>query len=506
MTFRMAHKQRIDFPQFVWIWNFQQGQVTPPLHISMARWLYRCWQGGDRELLMLAFRNSGKSTLVGLFCAWLLQCNPNGRILVLAGDFALAKKMVRNVKKVIERHPLTQSLKPPRTDNWASDQFTVARAAELRDPSMLAKGIAANVTGLRADAVICDDVEVPNTCDTALKRADLRTRLHEIDYVLVPGGLKLYVGTPHTYYTIYADQARPELGETKPLLDGFSHLKLPIIDTKGESRWPERFPLEKIDSIRARTGPAKFASQMMLTPRNIIDSRLEPARLQPYDDDLEYSEGNSQARLTLGGRQLVSVSSWWDPAYGSPTGGDASVLAAVFTDVEGFYWLHRVLYLQHDPALNEEVDEATQLCRQAAAFADSLHLPAITLETNGLGRFLPGLLRQELRAAGLPCAVLEAHSVRNKDIRIMDAFDAVLAAGRLRAHRSVWQTSFIEEMRQWRPGLRGRDDGLDAVAGCLLSEPVRLPRRAATGQPSHHPRPWRPAQNVSVADCDFPVR
>jgi len=31
-------------------------------------------------------------------------------------------------------------------------------------------------------------------------------------------------------------------------------------------------------------------------------------------------------------------------------------------------------------------------------------------------------------------------------------------------------------MREWRPGGRGRDDGLDAVAGCLGDEPVRLAR------------------------------
>ena len=85
---------------------------------------------------------------------------------MLAGDFALAKKMVRNAKRIIERHSLTAGLKPALSDHWASDQFTVKRRAELRDPSMLAKGIAANITGLRADIVICDDVEVPNTCDT----------------------------------------------------------------------------------------------------------------------------------------------------------------------------------------------------------------------------------------------------------------------------------------------------------------------------------------------------
>lgn len=173
------------FAEFVWIWNRRQAQATPRLHLQIARWLAVRWQAGERELLLLAFRSSGKSTLVGLFCAWLLSQNPDLRILVLAGDFALAKKMVRNVKRIIERHPLTANLKPAHTDHWASDQFTVKRRAELRDPSMLAKGIGANITGLRADVVICDDVEVPNTCDTPPKRADLRARLRELEYVVV---------------------------------------------------------------------------------------------------------------------------------------------------------------------------------------------------------------------------------------------------------------------------------------------------------------------------------
>jgi hypothetical protein len=177
------------------------------------------------------------------------------------------------------------------------------------------------------------------------------------------------------------------------------------------------------------------------------------------------------------------------------------VVAAVFTDDQGGYWLHRIRYLQHDPRQADIVDEATQLCRQVAAFARDLYLPAVSLETNGIGRFLPGLLRQELRAQGVACAVLERCSNRAKDLRIVDAFDAVLAAGRLAAHRSVWETPFIEEMREWQPGGRGRDDGLDAVAGCLLDEPVRL-SRIATGSPPVRPK-WRMGGPGILAESDF---
>ena len=63
--------------------------------------------------MLLVFRNAGKSTLVGIFCAWLLLNDPDLRILVLAAEHDLARKMVRNVKRIIERHPLTRGAGAP---------------------------------------------------------------------------------------------------------------------------------------------------------------------------------------------------------------------------------------------------------------------------------------------------------------------------------------------------------------------------------------------------------
>ncbi len=492
-----APPARISFRQFVWLWNRGQGQTTPTLHLEIAEWLGRCWEQGDRRLVLLVFRNAGKSTLVGIFCAWLLLNDPDLRILVLAAEHDLARKMVRNVKRIIERHPLTGGLVPRRGDQWTADQFTVRRALTQRDPSLLARGISANITGSRADVVICDDVEVPNTCATPNRRAELRERLREINYVLVPGGLQLYIGTPHSYYSIYVERARIEVGEPAPFLSGYHRLCIPLLDARAESRWPERFPPDQIEAIRRQSGPAKFESQMMLQPRSVEEVRLDPDRLIRYDAPLEYQQGNGEAILSIAGRRLVSATGWWDPAYGAPGTGDASVVAAVFVDADGGYWLHGIRYLSHDPALVGEVDEATQLCRQVARFAERMHLPSVTLETNGLGRFLPALLRRELNALGLACPVVEHVSQRNKEQRILDAFDPLLAASMLRAHAGVWSTRFIEEMREWRPGRRCRDDGLDAVSGCLLAEPVRL-RRSAPGRRAD----WRPGASVQAA-IDF---
>lgn len=486
----------LSFQQFVWLWNRSQGQQTPKLHLDIAAWLGQRWHAGDRRLLLLCFRSAGKSTLIGMFCAWLLLNRPDLRILILSAEYDLAKKMVRNVKNIVERHPLTYDLIPDRVLQWASDQFTVQRSLVLRDPSLLARGVTSNITGSRADIVICDDVEVPNTCRTHAKREQLKDRLHEINYVLVPGGLQLYAGTPHSLNSIYSEVPREP--EAQVFLNDFNRLVIPLLDERGETRWPERFPKSCIEEIKRRTGPAKFQSQMMLRPSENDDVRLNPSDLVRYDDDIICRQSNGRILLTIGGHKMISAMGWWDPSYGSPNRGDASVVAAVFVDDDGGYWLQDIRYLVHDPLQRDDVDEATQLCRQVVDFARELYLPSITIETNGLGRFLPAMLQREMGIQGCGCRVLEHASHQSKDQRILDAFDPVLAAGALRAHAQVWRTPFIDEMRDWRPGRNGRDDGLDAVSSCILAEPVRLKRLPITNKNN-----WRHQSVRRALEIDF---
>ncbi|HYE52538.1 MAG TPA: phage terminase large subunit [Azospirillaceae bacterium] len=473
------------FLDFVADWNAGQGLGTPELHRTICGWLEESWHNGDRQLLLMAFRDSGKSTLVGLFCAWLLLRDPTLRLLVLAADLALAKKMVRNVKRIVERNPLTRALKPARLDQWAAQQFTVVREAELRDPSMLAQGITANITGSRADIVICDDVEVPNTCDTAQKREDLRQRLSEIDYVLVPGGTTLYIGTPHTEHSLYAPRSK--------VTEGFKRLELPLLDAEGASAWPERFPLDKVEALKARHGPTKFASQMMLQPIGLAAARLDHAKLGRYSGELAYHEAGGEAILTLDGVRIVNVRCWWDPAYARAErpAGDGSVIAAMFEDGLGRLYLHRMLWLV---APEGEPLPAHWQCVQAAAFLRALHIPGVTIECNGFGRTLHEILKPMLAAEGIRCEVLTEHSHVSKPTRILNAFDIVLAAGRLSAHDSVWESRFAEELKAWRPLGGGPDDGLDAVAGCIAMRPVPYPRTAPAPQPAE----WRPGARPVV--------
>ena len=459
-----------SFKIFLALWNRAQGQQTPALHFRMGEWLESEHARGRARLLLMAFRSSGKSTIAGLFAAWLLYRDPDLRILVMGADLMLARKMVRNVKKIIERHPLTAHLKPERIDQWGADRFTVRRKLELRDPSVLAKGITTNITGSHADVIICDDVEVPNTSDTVQARADLRERLGEVDFVLTPGGSLLYIGTPHVWHTIYADEARAESGEAKAFLEGFSRLKIPVHDETGASAWPEKFSADDIARIKRASGPNKFASQMMLEPVNIAQGRLDASALRFFDGKLDYSAALD--RLFLAEKQMVAYGAWWDPSRGKD-GNDGSVFAVVFMDAEGDRYLQRVEYLTLSPF--DTAPMAEQQCKQVAFAAQLSRVPSVTVEMNGIGGFLPDILRREIVKRGFSCAVREAHSTRSKDDRIVEAFDALLAARMLHVHESVMRTPFITEMQEWRPRKSGqRDDGLDAVAGALSLLPTRL--------------------------------
>lgn len=288
--------------------------------------------------------------------------------------------------------------------------------------------------------------------------------------------MHLYVGTPHAADTIYATSA-PRGHAARPFLRGYKSLKIPVVDKAGIHAWPEKFGPDVVETLRRTTGQNKFDSQMMLRPVRYEDIHLNPEDIQVYDAPLTPVKELSQ--LYIGQAQMASCSAWWDPAFGTDK-GDGSALAIVFTDTKGHIWLHHLSYIK--VALGSPHDPATDQCMQVARILKDLYVPVIGVETNGIGRFLPALLRREIVRVRAGTAVVEQSNRAPKSARIQQAFGSVLAARMLHAHIDVMTPRFMDEMRDFSP-LRnsGRDDGLDAAAGALLMEPVRLPRESGGG-------------------------
>ena len=188
---------------FLNAWNKILGFQTPEHHAKIMQFLIEVLNNEPHRGLLNAFRHSGKSTVVGIFAACVLYHNPRTRILILSAESGLASRMVSHIKNILENHPYCSDILPDVKKEWGAHKITIKRPLGIREPSVICQGISGNITGMRSDLIICDDVEVPNTCNTSQKRINLRERLRELDFILSPTGTMIYIGTPHTKDTIY---------------------------------------------------------------------------------------------------------------------------------------------------------------------------------------------------------------------------------------------------------------------------------------------------------------
>ncbi len=249
-------------------------------------------------------------------------------------------------------------------------------------------------------------------------------------------------------------------------------MRIPIVDADGVPAWPELFPPDRIDELRRTVGARHFSAQMMLDFVPPDRARLDPDALHLYDDEFD------PAHAQIGGSKITGVCAYWDPSSGRRT-RDGSVCVVLYRDDKNrTVFIHDVLYLTVD---DNELHPLARQCEMVLGFISRYELRRITIETNGVGNALPEIMRDTARRTCTPITITGITNSRNKEIRILDAIEPVLSAGRLYAHRRVTKTPLVAEMLGWTPmgGARTHDDGLDAVAGAIAAASTAVHATAA---------------------------
>jgi len=524
--------RKVGFKKFFHLWAERMGWVVPKFHDRICDFM----EEPHQESVLMVFRGGAKSTTLALYNAWKFYIDNNYRILHQGADDRMALKTSRDTQNVLRHHPLTEDLLP---DHVNVQQWWVEGASEndSRNSSFLARGILSNVTSSRADECQNDDIEVPKNIISSDLRERLRARLAEQTHVLVPGGITRYLGTPHTFDSVYEEEIAQGAASLKiPLFShhhrenpakeywietGFtpeyvflgigraSKLLVPDIDYKvvgtmvlftecprvlvdiyADCVWPERFTRQDIAKRRAKCrGLGEWDSQYQLDSRPIYQSRLETQRLIPYSGDVEIERVNGQYFLRIGETRMVGVAARWDCALGKLTGDD-SVLCVVFTDGTGHLYWH---------AAKAVIGELDSQCLGIRESVLALHLPSVTVETNGAGGFVPPILRKHLKGI---CSVQDDQSVMNKAQRIIFNIEPALSGNFLHIHESLLSGPAVKQMRDWNPRVKNqRDDFLDALAGAIQQTPVRIGqivgRVADMGRPD-----WRPGTGSFEVNFD----
>lgn len=522
-------KPPVDFLTFFLMWAPLQGWKVPLLHVRICIWLEHCT---EPERVLMVFRGAAKSTIYAVYKAWKLYKNRAHRSLVWSADGPTATMLTADTLNVLRNHPLCRGMIQGRP---GKKQFWVFGARDARNASMRSVGVEGQATGARADDVDFDDIEVPGNIETPEARLKLRNRISESTHIAVPGAQKTFIGTPHTHDSIYPER----------IAGGATVLKIPLFehavrytDTKKRTRyayrhpvgkdglyvmagihtgarllredvdyrfvngevvfskppgvvidicsmcaWPERFTRKEIERRRKETRTLNaWDSQYHLEAKPLTEVRLDPEKILPYDVEPRIAMANKVVMLYLGKMRMVGVACRWDPSSGKLK-SDASSVAVVYQDELGRRYWHRAVRLIGEVA---EFDDDGKTITGGQVFqlcdlVEELHLPRVTVETNGIGKFAPSVLRAALKQRGLKCAVIEDDSQTNKNKRILEAFEPLLQSAYLWAHVSVLDgqddkpSATFVQMRQWNPAIANQpDDDLDAAAGAITDTPERV--------------------------------
>lgn len=140
---------QVDFKTFFAIYaELEQFDHIPSFHVQVCDFLagYDDWQNSTAVLEV--FRNGAKSTIVAVFVVWLLVNDPSLIFLISSADDNTAGKMVSDIKKIINIHPLAVHLRGAEGE-WSARKVRVRGSRDGRNVSVEARGIFSNVVGSR---------------------------------------------------------------------------------------------------------------------------------------------------------------------------------------------------------------------------------------------------------------------------------------------------------------------------------------------------------------------
>jgi hypothetical protein len=456
----------VPFYKFLAIWNQAHNfeHVLPDYHERLANWL-ETTQHCPKRLLM-AYRGSGKSYIKDMYVAWRLLCNPNFRCINISATTKFARIASRNIKDILEKHPLTGHLVPDGKYSglWQADLFTVIRNGGLREPSVTVGALGGQITGARADLVIADDLETQSNSKTQNARDDIIRYARELISVAPE---VLFIGTPHEEESLYLTVEHKWNFETE---------KFPVVKSDNEPQCPELHGWEWIDERKKGdsdgSGHNWWLSQYMLVPTRSVEAVLNWEAVKFYKADLVCDQSSftrkddSFTRIdTIDGKEVRSRKAYWDPASGVK-GSDQSIISCVMRTYDSEYYVHDVLVL---PPFDKERGMQDQF-EAVIKFAQKYSIKQIVVEKN-FSLALATDLKKLIRERELHITVTEdvRTNQMNKITYIGQAFEPLLQVGKLYVHNQVLAHSLFKRQFQDFPhaSRNAKDDVIDAIAGCI---------------------------------------
>lgn len=458
-----------DFRNFLYyVWHsLEQIKRDPtPIQYDIAGFM----QNGPKRGVIQGFRGVGKSWICSAFVTHQLLLDPSKNILVISASKTRADDFSTFTLRLLHELPILEHLKPKTDQRFSKVSFDVGPAPASHAPSVKSLGITSQLTGSRADIIIADDIEVPTNSATQSMRDKLSEQIKEFDAILKPADSSkiLFLGTPQCEDSVYR-----KLGErgynlkvwtsetittkTNELTYNGSVSSLCINDDSvGEPTEPSRFGEFDLNERKISYGSVGYALQFMLNPSlsdvdrfplklgnlviSDIDSELAPEKLVwAQSPDLEWD--NLPCVGLRGDRFYRPMKIVGDmvPYTGSVMAIDPSGRGKDETGYAVAKMLNGTLYIPEAGGLVGGYEETT--LHQLVQIAKRNKVNKIITESNfGDGMFtqlITPLFKREY-----PCTIEEVRHSQQKEKRIIDTLEPLLAAHRLVVDPKVIQEDY----------------------------------------------------------------
>lgn len=271
-----AQLARLDASQFCSYVLRDEHSGAPikqaPIHKS---WHYAIQNNPSRRTLIWSHVESGKTNQLSIGrTLFRIGKDPSLRVAIVSDTETQAAKVLRSIKAYIERSSQLHQVFPDLQQGsvWNSDEIIIKRPHISKDPTIKAYGVHGAVLGSRVDLLLLDDILdfentfTPERRDKVWKwiQSTLMGRLTADAEVLV-------VGTAwHPDDSLHRFAALP----------GYVPLRYPVMDEAGNPRWPEKFPLARIEFKRTELGSVEFARQMMCVARDDSTAKFKESWIQ----------------------------------------------------------------------------------------------------------------------------------------------------------------------------------------------------------------------------------
>lgn len=168
----------------------------------------------DNQLVLLP-RDHQKSAMIAYRSAWWITKHPDTTLLYVSATADLAEKQLKAIKDVftsdIHRFywPDMINENENKRERWSVDEICVdhpkRKAEGVRDATIKACGLTANMTGLHCQVAVMDDVVVPGNAYTESGREQVRATYSQLSSIQTTGAKEWVVGTRYHPRDLYQD-------------------------------------------------------------------------------------------------------------------------------------------------------------------------------------------------------------------------------------------------------------------------------------------------------------